>query len=494
MRQILDLHIHSKYSRACSRDLSLANIDRTCRVKGVDIVATGDFTHPAWFKSIKEELEVNPTQPSPSQGEGKTPPNPPLRKGREKNPLLAKEGEGGGLFRLKTAKDDKIKFILSTEISLIYKDGDKTRRLHIVVHAPNLEAAGDLNAQLEKSGFNIKSDGRPILGMKAPDLVRLCLDIHPQFLIYPAHIWTPWYSVFGSKSGFDSMEECFKDETPNIYAIETGLSSDPEMNWRWSALDTLTIISNSDAHSLPNIGREANIFEMNEISYDEIYGIIKNKDVLDLRENFYRASARVSEALASSAGEAKASKPDLKVGRSGRKGIVGTIEFYPEEGMYHFDGHRACGVSFAPAETKKLKEICPVCRKPLVIGVSNRVEELADRPHFTEASRGKPDHAAPFYKLVELDKIIAETLGVKSRQSKQVQREYNRLTKEFGPELGILMDLDLKLLEKSVDKKIIEGIKRVREGRILIKPGFDGQYGEVRVFGEDDITGQVKLI
>ena len=438
MRQILDLHIHSKYSRACSRDLTLVNIDRTCRIKGVDIIATGDFTHPVWFKNIKEELEET------------KPPTPPFNK--------------GVLYRLKLAENNKIKFILSTEISLIYKDGEKTRRLHIVIHAPNFDAAEELNNYLEKAGFNIKSDGRPILGMKAPNLVNLCLKIHPQFLIYPAHIWTPWYSVFGSKSGFDSMEECFKDETPNIYAIETGLSSDPAMNWRWSALDKLTIISNSDAHSLPNIGREANIMDLESVTYDEIYNAIKNKDL---------------------------------------KKIKGTIEFYPEEGMYHLDGHRTCGVSFTPEETKNLKGICPVCKKALVIGVLNRVEELADRPHFVpqfcgttrgKPEEGKPEKVAPFYKLVELDKIIAEVLGVKSRQSKQVQKEYNAIISEFGPELGILMDLDLKVLEKTVDKRIIEGIKRVREGRIYIKPGFDGQYGEVRVFGEGEGRGQNKLL
>jgi PHP family Zn ribbon phosphoesterase len=460
MRQILDLHIHSKYSRACSRDLTLANIERTCRTKGVDIIATGDFTHPAWFRSIKEELEDLPLPP-PLQGGGAY--CPPLAKGRG----------GRGLFRLKTAKDDKIKFILSTELSLIYKDGDRARRIHIVLHAPSIEAVEELNKYLEKAGYNIKSDGRPILGMSAPKLVELCLKIHPQFLVYPAHIWTPWFSVFGSKSGFDSMEECFHDFTPNIYAIETGLSSDPAMNWRWSALDKHTILSNSDAHSLPNIGREANIFEMQGISYNEIFEIIKNKEILDSR---FRGNDKIK------------SGNDHRSGGAGKRGIKGTIEFYPEEGMYHFDGHRDCQVSFAPEETKKHKGICPVCKKSLVIGVLNRVEELADKPEGE-----KPDQAAPFCKLVELDKIIAEVLGVKSRQSKQVQKTYNSIVAEFGSELGILMDLDLKLLENSVDKRIVEGIQRVREGRIYIKPGFDGQYGEVRVFGEDEVGGQKRL-
>jgi DNA helicase II / ATP-dependent DNA helicase PcrA len=463
MKQILDLHIHSKYSRACSRDLTLANIDRICRIKGVDIIATGDFTHPAWFRSIKEELQDLPPPP-PSQGGG------------EHRLPLAKEGVGwggGNLFRLKTAKDDKIKFILSTEISLIYKDGEKTRRLHIVVHAPNLEAAEELNTHLEKSGFNIKSDGRPILGMKAPDLARLCLKIHPHFLIYPAHIWTPWYSVFGSKSGFDSMEECFKDQTSNIFAIETGLSSDPEMNWRWSALDKLTIISNSDAHSLPNIGREANIFEMSEISYRDIYEIIRNKLILDPRLR---------------GDDKKESGDDHRNGGAGMRGLKGTIEFYPEEGMYHFDGHRACGVSFTPEASKKHHNICPVCKKPLVIGVLNRVEELADRP-----SGRRPEQAVPYFKLVELDKIIAEAFGIKSRYSKQVKKEYDKIIRLAGNELDILMNVDLASLKGQADPLVVEGIERVREGKLAIKPGFDGVYGIVRVFGKDEVGKQGNL-
>ncbi|MCX6796555.1 MAG: endonuclease Q family protein, partial [Candidatus Falkowbacteria bacterium] len=309
MQQIADLHIHSKYSRACSRDLVLEKIDQTCRIKGVDIIATGDFTFPAWFKDIKNCLTPSP---SPKQGEG-------------------------GLFILKTAKDDKIKFLLSTELALIYKKGDRVRRIHIVVHAPNIAAVEELNNFLGNK-YNIKSDGRPILGMRAEDLIKLCLSIHPQFLIYPAHIWTPWFSVFGSKSGFNSMEECFGEFTKDVYAYETGLSSDPEMNWRLSALDKLTLLSNSDAHSLPNIGREANVFDLEEITYDEIYQAIKTKDL---------------------------------------KKIKYTIEFYPEEGMYHYDGHRDCHLRLSPAETKKYKGICPVCKKPITIGVMYRVEELA---------------------------------------------------------------------------------------------------------------------
>jgi len=412
MKQILDLHIHSKYSRACSSQLVLAHIDETCRTKGIDIIATGDFTYPEWFLNIKNELE---------------------------------EINNSGLYKLKEAVDDKLKFLLSTELALIYKDADpshkggasKVRRIHIVVQAPNIKAVEELNNYLDKK-YNIRADGRPILGMKAPELVKLCLSIHPKFLIYPAHAWTPWFAVFGSKSGFDSLEECFHDQTENIYAIETGLSSDPAMNWRLSALDKITILSNSDAHSLPNLGREANVMDLEKISYDEIYEAIKNKDLNKLKY---------------------------------------TIEFYPEEGMYHFDGHRDCQIRFSPEETKKNKGICPVCKKPLTVGVMNRVNELADRPEGFE-----PKGAVPFKKLVELDKIIAEALDIKSRQSQQVQAEYNSLIKKGGSEMNVLLDEPLENLEKMTLPIIVEGIKRVREGKLIVEPGFDGQYGVVKIF------------
>ncbi|MFH0951495.1 MAG: endonuclease Q family protein [bacterium] len=417
MEQILDLHIHSKYSRACSPQLTLPNIEQTCRTKGVDIIATGDFTYPAWFKHIKEELE---------------------------------EIKSIGLFQLKKS-DGRIKFILSTELSLVYKDDIKCRRIHLVLHAPSLEAVTQLNDFLDKH-YNIRSDGRPILGMTAPALVKLCLDINPRFLIYPAHIWTPWYSVFGSKSGFDTLAECFQEQTKNIYAIETGLSSDPAMNWRLSALDNLTILSNSDAHSLANIGREANIFDMATVTYDEVYRLITSQD---------------------------------------KKQIIQTIEFYPEEGMYHYDGHRHCQISFEPTETRKHKGLCPVCKKPLVIGVMNRVEELADRPLNTQSPQ-----AVPFIKLVELDKIIAQSLGIKSRQSKQVAVIYNQMIKNLGSELHILRKADLKDIKQIAGDKIALGISHVRQGQLQIQPGFDGQYGQINIFSnaEQAINQQIKLL
>lgn len=404
MQQILDLHIHSRYSRACSPALTLPNIEAACRTKGVDIVATGDFTHPRWFSEISTQLE---------------------------------EIEKTGLYKLKTAKDDKVKFILSTELALIYKDGGRVRRIHLLVLAPNVKAVKDLNDFLGKK-YNIRSDGRPILGIKADELVRLCLSIHPKFLIYPAHIWTPWFSVFGSKSGFDSIKECFHEEEKNIYACETGLSSDPEMNWRLSALDKLTLLSCSDAHSLDNIAREATVFELEDITYDEIYQVIKKRD-----------SRRIKY----------------------------TIEFYPEEGMYYYDGHRNCKVVLSPVETKKQKGICPVCKKQLTIGVLNRVEELADR------KKGfRPKNRSGFKKIVELDKIIAEALGIKSRSSQKVKKEYGRMIGKLGSELHILIKAPIEAIKQTALPTIAEGIKRMRAGKLIVEPGYDGEYGKIRIF------------
>jgi len=416
MNKVLDLHIHSRYSRACSPDLTLENIDKACRIKGISVIATGDFTYPQWFLDIKNKLA---------------------------------EIGSSGLYKLKAAPDAAVKFLLSTEVALIYKDNNCARRIHLVVHAPNLAAVKKLNEILGRS-YNIKSDGRPILGISAPKFVRLCLDIDPKFLIYPAHIWTPWFSVFGSKSGFNSFEECFHEETGNIYAYETGLSSDPEMNWRLSALDKLTCLSNSDAHSLGNIGREANVMDLKDETYEEIYQIIKTGN---------------------------------------KKKLKYTIEFYPEEGMYHFDGHRDCRFSCDPETSRRLKGICPVCHKPLVLGVAYRVAELADRP-----PGFKPAEGVPFKKLVGLDKIIAEALGVKSRSAQKVRREYDALIGKFGSELRILLDLDLNELKGQTDDRIAEGLKRMRAGHLIISPGFDGQYGVVNIFsGQEKAAPQTPL-
>lgn len=418
MQIVADLHIHSKYSRACSKDLVLEKIDEYCRMKGVDVIATGDFTHPEWFQELKNKLVE--TEP--------------------------------GLYQVRNSKF-KTRFLCATEISCIYSKGGKVRRLHIVVLAPNLETVEKINRKLGEIG-NLKSDGRPILGLDVEELAKICLAINERCMIIPAHIWTPWFAMFGSKSGFDSIEEAFGIMSKYIYAIETGLSSDPPMNWRVKDLDRVSLVSNSDAHSLPNIAREANVFKIEDdkLSYDEICRIIKDKNP---REFLY------------------------------------TIEFYPEEGMYHFDGHRECGVSFSPAETKKHKNICPVCKKPLTVGVLNRVEELADPqrgPDYVDGSR------VPYKKLIELDKVIAESLGIKSRRAKRVWAEYESLIKKFGNELNILLRVSYEDLSQAVLPQIVEGIKRVREGRLHIQPGFDGQYGRISIFNEEERLGAQKRL
>ncbi len=409
MEQVLDLHLHSRFSRACSSSLTLPNIEQACRRKGIDIIGTADFTHPQWFKEINEQLV---------------------------------EIEHSGLYRLAEAIDSQVKFLLSTEVALIYKQGDKVRRLHLVIHAPNIEAAHQLNQELASRGLNLRSDGRPILGLTAPELVKICRQIDPQFIVYPAHIWTPWFSVFGSKSGFNKLEECFGEQTEFIYAYETGLSSDPPMNWRFSELDNLILLSNSDAHSLANLAREANIIDLPELSYQAFYDILKNKD---------------------------------------KSKVVTTLEFFPEEGMYHLDGHRQCNFVCPPVETKKLNGLCPNCRRPLTIGVLSRVEELADRP---EGYR--PADAPNFEKLVELDKIIAESLGVKSRSSKKVQVIYEQLLEAFGSELTILRKTDLADIKTQFGSLLAEAISRVRQGQLTVEPGFDGQYGTVKIFNNQE--------
>lgn len=405
MEQVLDLHLHSRFSRACSANLTLPNIERACQRKGIDIIGTADFTHPQWFKEINQQLV---------------------------------EIEQSGLYRLAEAVDSSVKFLLSTEVALIYKQDDKVRRLHLVIHAPNVEAVRQLNQELTDRGLNLRSDGRPILGLSAPELVRICRQINPYFIIYPAHIWTPWFSVFGSKSGFNKLEECFADQTEFIYAYETGLSSDPPMNWRCSELDSLVLLSNSDAHSLANLAREATIINLSELSYTRFYNILKDRE---------------------------------------KKQIITTLEFFPEEGMYHLDGHRQCNFVCQPIETQKLNGFCPQCRRPLTIGVLSRVAQLADRP---EGYR--PERMPNFEKLVELDKIIAQSLGVKSRNSKKVQEIYEQMLIAFGNELTVLRKTSLVDIEKQFGSLLAKAISRVRQGQLIIEPGFDGQYGVIKIF------------
>jgi len=405
MQFIADFHIHSKYSRATARDMDLENLDKWAKIKGIKVLGTGDFTHPEWLKNLKEKLSL--AEP--------------------------------GLFKLR--KDNTgTRFILTSEISCIYSKNNKVRKIHIIVFAPSFEAVDNINARLGLIG-NLKSDGRPILGLDAKELAKIVLGASKDCLVAPAHIWTPWFSIFGSKSGFDSVEECFEDYSKYIYAGETGLSSDPAMNWRLSALDKVAMISNSDAHSPSKIGREANVFDLPFLSYDSIIAAIKTKDP---------------------------------------RNFLYTIEFFPEEGKYHYDGHRVCGISLSPEKSKKYNNICPTCGKPLTIGVMNRVAELADRP-----VGFKPQGAIPFKSLVPLVEIIAESLGV-GVVAKQVAAEYKKIIKSFGSEFKILLDATKSELASATLPEIAEGIIRVREGRVFIEPGYDGVYGKVRIFSQGE--------
>lgn len=398
----------------------MTNIEKWCHIKGIDIIGTSDFTHPQWFKEMQEQLDE-------SECEGlyvlKSPCSPPFEKGDRRGFLKP------------------VYFLCSTELSCIYSRGGRARRVHHVVLAPSLEVVDKIIKELEKRGKNLRSDGRPILGIDSEELLKMLLDIDERILLIPAHAWTPWFAIFGSESGFDSIEECFGPMTKYISAIETGLSSDPGMNWRLSALDKITLISNSDAHSLPNLGREANVFETANLSYCELTRIIKKK---------------------------------------GQEKFKYTIEFFPEEGKYHFDGHRLCGVRLSPKETKKNKGLCPACKKPVTVGVVNRVEALADRDDGI-----KPAGAVPYKSLVPLAEIIAEAFGVKSG-TKSVKAEYEKLVQQGGSEFEVLLDKNEAELLKITEPRIVEAINRVRAGKLLVLPGYDGEYGTVKIFTDEE--------
>ena len=408
-RYLCDLHVHSKYARATSKSSDLEHLAEWATYKGLDIIGTGDFTHPAWFRELEQNLEE--TEP--------------------------------GLFQLKQRVNlsRPVRFMLTTELACIYSQGGKVRRLHLCVFAPSLAAVAKLNAALVERGCNIRSDGRPILGMSGYTLLGLLLQLDPGFELMPAHAWTPWFAVFGSKSGFDSLEECFGDLTGHINSIETGLSSDPAMNWRLPSLDKLLLLSNSDAHSPAKLGREANAFELNQLSYPAFLNIVRQRD-------------------------------------QGK--LLFTVEFFPEEGMYHFDGHRACGVRSTPAQTKLWNNICPKCGRQLTVGVLHRVDNLAQRPEGFVLS------SAPSYRsLVPLAEIIADAYDV-GVSSKRVQQRYINIVRDIMSELPLLLDGDDAALARIGDAAIVEGIKRVRAGKLSIEPGFDGQYGTVKVFTAKD--------
>jgi len=375
------------------------------KLKGIQLVATGDFTHPAYFAELRSKLE--PTEE--------------------------------GLYRLKQG-EQWTRFILVTEVSNIFKHAEKGRRIHTLIFAPSLEVVEKINTRLMRLG-KLGSDGRPVFTFPVKDLVKMILDISPDCLLVPAHIWTPWYGLLGANSGFDSMEECFEDQTPHICAIETGLSSDPEMNWRLSSLDHITLISNSDAHSPNKIGREANAFAC-QLGYHDITRVLREKDPT---------------------------------------GLLFTIEFFPEEGKYHYDGHRKCNILFSPAETKAHHNICPVCGRTLTVGVMHRVDALADRPEGFI-----PPHAIPSLHLIPLDEIIAESLGI-GTGTKGVEQEYKSLVKKGGSEFTILLDLPAHAIQEIAQPRVYEAIMRVRRGNLSISPGYDGVFGTITIFDREPL-------
>jgi uncharacterized protein (TIGR00375 family) len=417
-----DLHVHSKYSRATSRDCDLEHLAGWARRKGVTVVGTGDFTHPAWFDEIRDKLV--PAEP--------------------------------GLYRLRDDLDREVlatlppscrrpmRFLLEVEISTIYKKGERTRKVHHLVYAASMDTAARFRDALARIG-NIASDGRPILGLDSRHLLEIALESGEDAYLVPAHIWTPWFAVLGSKGGFDSVAECYGDLAHHVFAVETGLSSDPPMNWRVSDLDRYTLVSNSDAHSPPMLGREACVFDV---------------------ELDYFAMRRALET-----GE----------------GYGGTMEFFPEEGKYHLDGHRACGVRLAPSETRERDGRCPACGKPVTVGVLHRVETLADR-----ADGERPAATAPFRSFVQLPEIVGELHGVGPR-SKRVAQTVATLVSRLGPEMEILEQRPLEDLERRADPLFAEAVRRLRAGRVRCEGGYDGEYGTIRLFEPNEITSQLTL-
>ncbi len=414
-----DLHVHSKYSRATSRDADLEHLALWARRKGITVVGTGDFTHPAWFEEIRTKL---------------VPAEPGLFRLR---PEIEREVEA----RLPPSCHGPTRFLLEVEISTIYKKGDRTRKIHHLIYAANLETAGRFRERLGAIG-NISSDGRPILGLDSRHLLEIALESGPDAYLVPAHVWTPWFAVLGSKSGFDSVEECYGDLASHIFAVETGLSSDPPMNWRVSSLDRFTLVSNSDAHSPPILGREACAFET-ELDYFAI-------------------------------------RRALETG----EGYRGTVEFFPEEGKYHLDGHRACGVRLEPAETRRAEGLCPQCGKPLTVGVMHRVEQLADRPE--EARRERTD---PYRCLVPLPEVLSEIHGV-GPKSRTVEQAVSDLVARLGPEIDILERLPLEDVAREADPLFLEALSRLRAGKVRREAGYDGEYGVIRLFEPDEIRGR----
>ena len=417
MTYTADLHIHSSYAYATSRDLNFENLAHWAKLKGIDLMASADFTQPVWFEESRTKLT----------------------------------DIGNGLY-----EHDGVKFILGTEVSCVARVGGRGRRTHMLVFAPSLDTVSRINAALAEKGAKLDGDGRPTLTMSPRDLLEVLLSIDPRCFVIPAHVWTPWFGLFGSKSGFDSLDECFGDLTDHIIAVETGLSADPTMCWRVPDLDDLSIVSFSDAHSLPKLARELTIFNGNrgELSYDGIVESLRTQD------------------------------------------IAYTVEFFPEEGKYHLSGHRKCGVRYEPEEIASIGSSCPVCGRAMTLGVMQRVEELAQRDApapvkedgLVVSSGGRP----PFRSLVSLQQVLSETLGF-GVNTKRVRSAYMTLVETFGNEMKVLMDVPTTELADALPShgpRLADGIERVRSGEIHIEPGFDGQFGVVKVWPDPAGSGK----
>jgi len=398
-----DLHVHGRYSRATSAKMNVEEISRFAGIKGLNVVGTGDFTHPTWFMELEENLsEVDET----------------------------------GLYAPKRRRDHEVYFIVTGEVSTVFEYQGEVKKIHHLILVPNLEVARQINDRLRNYG-DLSLDGRPTLNTSAPELVEEVMEVSAECMVIPAHVWTPWFSLFGAFSGFDSIEDCYQDQTKNIHALETGLSSDPPMNWRLSSLDRYTLVSNSDSHSpWPwRIGREANALVVHELTYRDIVDAIR--------------------------------------GRKGNR-VEFTIETDPSYGKYHWTGHRRCGISMSPVEAIKVRNICPVCGKRLTKGVSQRVEELADRPEGF-----KPKEAAGYIHLLPLSEIIQAIKGYSSPNVRQVWNIYSKLVNRFGDEYRVLMEAPAKEIARATDGEIADSVISVREGRVKVTPGYDGVYGKV---------------
>ncbi|CAN5125326.1 endonuclease Q family protein [soil metagenome] len=422
MQYVTDFHLHSKYSRAVSPQMTLPVMDRLAQEKGIDILSAADFTHPAWFSEIRNLLEE----------------------------------KGEGVYVLKSSREKETLFILSTEIACIYKQGGQLRRIHNLVFAPSLAVAEKITKELLKRGCNLSADGRPIVGLSSKHLLQLILEIDERCMLIPAHVWTPHFGVYGSASGFDSLDECFEDLSPYIYGIETGLSSDPEMNWLIPELKNRSILSFSDAHSVPKMAREATVMDLLEPNY----------------ENIRRAIMR-------------------KGGKENQ--VTYTIEFYPEEGKYHFSGHRNCNVVLGPEEIRSRGNVCPVCGRIVTEGVLYRLQQLASGAKnvieikrnedglkwYTNTSGNHP----PYIKLVPLLEIVAEAMGM-TVNGQKVHTAYETLCKAFGDELTVILKTPIEKIAVQAGERVAEGVRKARSGEITIEPGYDGVYGKVKIWGE----------